>query len=315
MAAGDSIANRASIYFDFNPGVKTNNQLTIITQADPIPPVPVITGLKNSYCSIGGLQKVKITNLPQPGNGTTVTVKLDATVLPIAADSTFSFNPATAGAGTHQMLISFVNSTGGDSLLYFIIIAPASTPDVNLGANTGTVVNLTDPVIITATNAAGGGTAPKYTFAKDKSFTNIIQAESSSATVSIQPNTLTVGFNKIFVLMKTSDTCFTSQTGIDSISIERSAITGITDTDFPNQVINVYPNPFAGDINISGLNTGKQYTIHLSNANGQKVYSQQVSNSRTVSITKTGLQSGKYWLSIYDTRKHQLIGTALLIKE
>jgi len=281
-----------------------------------VPDKPVITGLSNKYCGGASLQKIKIVNLPAANYVTTATAKLDGiTALTIGADTTIAIQPSLIAAGSHTLVIVFTNATGSNSTTVNFSITQASTPDVNLGANITTIVNPNDPVVITATNAAGGGTAPKYTFAKDKAFTNIIQAESSSATVTIQPNTLTSATNNIYVLMKTSDTCFTSQTGIDSISIERSAVTGITDTDFPNQVINVYPNPFAGDITISGLNTGKQYTINLGNANGQKVYSQQVNNSRTITISKTGLQSGKYWLSIYDTRKHQLIGTALLIKE
>jgi hypothetical protein len=85
--------------------------------------------------------------------------------------------------------------------------------------------------------------------------------------------------------------------------------------DFPSQLINVYPNPFSGSIAVNGLSTGKTYTITISNAAGQKIYSQQVTNSRNAAINKAGLPDGKYWLSIYDYKKHILIGTALLIKE
>ena len=315
MVTGDSIANRASIYFDFNPGVKTNSQLTIIKQfVLPPPPAPIVTGLKPGYCSIAGQQKAKITNLP-PAGFTTTNVLLDTTPLPVAADSTFSFDVSALSAGIHILTVSFTNSTGGDTLRYNINITLAVTPNVNVSANITTVVNLTDPVIISATNAAGGGTAPKYTFAKDRAITNILQAEGTANTVTIQPNTLTVGSNWVYVKMKTSDTCYTSQLGIDSIDIERSAVTGITDVDFPNQLINVYPNPFAGSIIVNGLNTAKTYTITISNAAGQKIYSQQVTNSRNAVINKAGLQDGKYWLSIYDYKKHILIGTALLIKE
>jgi hypothetical protein len=115
--------------------------------------------------------------------------------------------------------------------------------------------------------------------------------------------------------MKTNDICFTAQTNIDSIDIERSTVTGLTDVDFPNQLINIYPNPFANIINISGLNTGKTYTINISNTSGQKVYSQQVANSSTLSINKAGLQRGRYWLSIFDYKKRKLIGTVAVIKE
>ena len=315
MVTGDSITNRASIYFDFNSGVKTNNQLTIIKQAVTPPPIPVVTGLQNSYCSILGPQKIKISNLPATGSGITVTVKSDATVLPVAADSSFNINPSALVAGNHIVTVTFANSSDTKTITLNYTVTAAVTPDVNISANITTVVNLTNPVTITATNAAGGGASPQYTFAKDKAISNTLQAEGSSNTLTIQPNTLTVGPNWIYVKMKTSDTCFTSQTNIDSIDIERSTITGLTDLDFPGQSINIYPNPFNQVINISGLNTGKTYIISISNAAGQKVHSQQVNNSRTVAINKTGLQRGQYWLNIYDYKKHVLIGTVPLIKE
>jgi len=504
MMLGDTIKNSAVVYFDFNPGVQTNNQLTVIKQVLPPPPIPVVTGLQGSYCNASGLQKGKITNLPLPTSGTTVIVKLDTSQLSVAADSTFSFNVSAITAGAHTISVSFTNISGADTMktninvtaavtpdvnakatitnitnltdpvvitasnaagggttprytfatdrnftnvtqtessnnqytvntsslpmgdnwvfvkmktsdtcytaqtnidsikLYKLLVpdkptttganinycssataqkvkitnippagyqatvivsldgsltlpvatdstfnisaagiaignhtviitfnnasgsnmdtinfsvTTASTPHVNVSANITTVVNLTDAVIITASNTAGGGTSPKYTFAKDKAITNIVQTESSTATLTIQPNTLTVGANWIYIRMKTSDTCYTSQTNIDSIDIERSTVTGLTDVDFPTQLINVYPNPFAGIINISGLNTGKTYSIVISNAAGQKIYNQQVSNSRNFSINKTGLQSGKYWLTIYDYKKHKLIGTVSVIKE
>jgi len=313
VVAGDLINNTAAIYFDFNLPVITNTLHTTITAASL--PLPVLAGLQNNYCGNQGVQKIKIINPPAAGSSTKVYVKLDETILPVAADSTFGINTSAAGIGIHQLLISFVNGNMGDTLMSRLVINPAVSPDVNISANITNVVNLANPVVITATNAADGGTSPKYTFAIDRGITNILQAESSSNTLTIQPNTLTVGSNWIYVSMKTSDTCFTVQTNVDSIDIERSAITGLTDVDFPAQIINVYPNPFAGIINVSGLNTGKIYTINISNTLGQKVYSQQVTSSSTLSINKGRLQSGRYWLSIFDYKKRKLIGTVPVIKE
>ena len=313
LLLGDTVRNSASIYFDLNPGINTNTQLTVV-KSNP-PPTPAVTGIKSAYCRNEGVQKGKIKNFPGAGNGITTIVRLDAVVLPVAADSTFAFDVSAPVPGTHGILVKFTNSSGADSTLYNFNITAAVVPDVNVSANITSVVNLTDPVIITASNADGGGVAPKYTFAKDKAITNILQAEGSAASLTIQPNTLKVGPNWIYVRMKTSDTCYTSQTNIDSIDIERSPITGLTDVDFPNQVINVYPNPFRNSTTISGLNAGKTYTITINNSAGQKMYSQQISSSRSAVINKPGLQSGKYWLSIYDFKKHTLIGTVSLFKE
>ena len=315
LVLGDSIRNSASIYFDFNSPVKTNTQLTIVKQAIPAPAIPVVTGIQTGYCSIKGPQKGKIANLPLPGSETTAIVKLDAAVLPVGADSSFSFNASAMAAGAHVLVITFTNNSGSKATTIHFSIVQAVMPAVQLSASTGNVTNLTDPVVITAANAAGGGVSPTFSFAKDRGFSNILQAESSSNTLTIQPNTLTVGSNWVFVKMKTSDTCYIAKTGIDSITIERSAVTGLIDLDFPGQVINIYPNPFSNSIQITGLNAGKTYSITISNAAGQSVHRQQVSNSSRVTITKSGLQTGKYWLSMYDYKKHLLIGTVALIKE
>lgn len=504
VQAGDSIKNTASIYFDFNPPVKTNEQLTII-KASPGVPTPVVTGVQNSYCNTGGVQKPKITNLPQAGNGISASVKLDATVLAIASDSTFSFDPAVLTAGTHHLVVTYTNNAGSDSTVFNFIItaavtpdvnlsanitsitnltAPvtitasnaagggntplytfasdrnfasitqpessnnlynvntsslpmgdnwifvkmktsatcytavnnidsiklnkllvpgqpvvtglassycggvgvqkikitnlpaanylatttakldgvtaltvgadstitlqpaaiaagnhtivvaftnasgsnsttinffvtqASTPDVNLSANPVSVVNNTDPVIITATNASGGGTSPKYVFAKDKAFTDILQAESNNNVLTLQNSALVAGANKVFVQMKTSDTCFISQTATDSMSIVKNSNTrGISDADFPNQLINAYPNPFGSRITVNGLQPAKAYSVIISNAAGAQVHKQQISNSSGVQITTAALRAGKYWLSVYDVAKNKLIGSFLLVKQ
>jgi hypothetical protein len=314
LQTGDSISNSASIYFDFNPGVKTNTAITRMVSV-PLPPHPDIAGQRTSYCANRGLQEIKINNLPAFGSDITASAKLDGVNQTIAADSTISFNVSAIGTGTHQLLILFSNGIVNDSLKITFNITAAATPDVNLSSNITTVTNLTDLVTITATNAAGGGTAPKYTFAKDKAISTILQAESSSNTFTMQPNTLTVGSNWMYVRMKTSDSCFTTQTNIDSIDIERSAVTGLTDIDFPGQLINVYPNPFNNVININGLNAAKTYTVIIANAPGQKVYNRQIANSNTLSINNGHLQAGRYWLSIYDVKKHSLLGTIPLIKE
>jgi len=312
--AGDILKNSAAIYFDFNKPVITNTAVTLIS-APLLPPHPQLQGLRPYYCVNLGEQKIKVSNFPANGSGVTAIAQLDISVVNISADSIITFNPNSLAVGAHILQVVYMNTDASDTLKLPFNITAAVSPDVNLSSNITTVTNLIDPVVITATNTSGGGTTPKYTFAKDKALSNILQAEGTSNTLTIQPNILTVGSNWIYVSMKTSDTCFTAQTNIDSIKIERSAITGLTDVDFPNQVINVYPNPFCNIININGLNAGKTYAIIIANAPGQKVYNRQVINSRTLSISNGQLQAGRYWLSIYDLKKHSLIGSIPLIKE
>jgi len=313
VAIGDTIHNSASIYFDFNPAVKTPTQLTVV-KAFPLVQ-PLVSGLLNTYCGNGGVQKARITNLPAANSGTTVTVKLDNTVLPVAADSSFGFDVNTITAAGHTITVQYNSASGMATYSYPFSVTAAVTPDVSVSANITTVVNLTDNVIITAGNAAGGGSTPLYTFAKDRTMTNILQAESGTNTLTIAPSTLVVGTNWVYVRMKTSNTCYATQTNTDSVKIDRSSVTGLVDIDNPGQVITVYPNPFKQGIGISGLSTAKTYMVVISDASGKEVYRQRVSNNSHLTTDKSLFMNGSYWLRLYDAKKNRLIGITLLIKE
>jgi hypothetical protein len=280
-----------------------------------IPPLPVLAGLSANYCSNQGTQKGKITNLPLIGSGINVAVQLDATTLSVAADSSFSFDPGTLATGSHSVNITYSNLAGNKSTAFNFSITTTVTPDVNVSANITNVTNLANPVIVTATNAAGGGTSPLYTFAKDKAFTNLLKAESSSDSIHITPTNLTVGDNWIYVRMKSSAACYTAQTNIDSIDVRRDQSTGIIDVDDPSRVINIYPNPFRDRFTIDGLNAGKIYTVMIYNLQGQIIFQQKVTNKNTIEIPGLKPTATVYWLSIYDDRKQKLIGTVKMLKQ
>jgi hypothetical protein len=93
----------------------------------------------------------------------------------------------------------------------------------------------------------------------------------------------------------------------------RSAATGLTDIDFPNQHIIIYPNPFGESISITGLQISKSYTITLVNSLGQVLIRRTVRN-RTETKIYQQVPSGIYWLSIYDITKKRLVGSEALIK-
>lgn len=279
------------------------------------PAQPALTGLTATYCSNAGMQKGKITNLPLNGIGITVQVKLDANTLTVEADSSFNVDPGTLAAGPHNINITYTNLAGTKSTAFNFSITTTVTPDVNVSANLTNVTNLVNPVIITAANAAGGGTAPLYTFAADRAFTNLWKAESSSDTLHITPSRLAVGDNWIYVRMKTNATCYTTQTNIDSIDIRRDQSTGIVDVDDPSRIINIYPNPFRDRFTIDGLNPGKIYTVAIYNLQGQLILQQKVTNKSTIEVPGLKPSSSVYWLSIYDDRKQRLIGTVKLLKQ
>ena len=313
LVLGDTIKNTASIYFDFNLPEKTNTEITVLKL--PPPPQPVVSGIASEYCSNQGVQKGKIINLPSANSGITVTAKLDGNPLSIASDSTFSFDVGTLSEGVHALLIAFVNPGGSDSLLQTFSIKTAVTPDVNVFANITNVTSLANPVVVTATNAAGGGTSPLYTFAQDRMFNTILQAEGNSNTLTLNPANLLVGDNWIYVRMKTSLSCYATQTNIDSILLRRDAVTGIIDVDDPGRIINIYPNPFNRQFNINGLNPMKQYEITLVDLNGKQILKKQIQNATQLNLTLRSYSTGIYLLNLFDKQKQRLIGSVRLVKQ
>ncbi len=281
-----------------------------------LPPVdPTISGLSAEYCNTMGAQYGKITNLPAAGSGIAIEVKLDATVLPVAADSTFTFIPYALSGGGHVITVKYTNVAGSKTTTHNFTNVAAVMPDVNVSANITNIVNLIDPVTVTATNAVGGGTGPLYTFGKNRDFTAVWQAEGSSNTLTITPSALTVGDNWIYVRMKSNALCISNDVGIDSIKLTRDILTGITDPDNPGKVISLYPNPFNKQVFIRGLSAGKSYMISITNMNGQLIQQNKISNRTNAELVLQTSKAGTYLLTIYDEKKKQMLGTMKLIMQ
>jgi hypothetical protein len=173
-------------------------------------------------------------------------------------------------------------------------------------------------VIVIATNVSGGGENAKYTFAKDRNFYMILQTESVSNTLNISPGSLDTGNTWIYVKMKTSDSCYTIQTNIDSIKLVRSTNSGdgnsggIVDPDYPNQLINAFPNPFHGQFSVSGFNSSKSYSLTVYNMQGKRIWSIYMSNQNRITIKPAVIKAG-YILSIYDASKKRSLGILKLL--
>jgi hypothetical protein len=260
-----------------------------------------------------GVQKVKITNIPPPADSVTVAVWMDAASLTVGTDSSFSIQPSALAAGQHTLTVIFANSTGKDTSTYSLGVVAASTPAVKLGSNITNITSLASQVVLTATNTGGGGTAPLYTFAGDRAFSRILQAEGTAASLSLSPSSLQVGDNWLYVRMRTSDTCYTVQTATDSIDVVRSSVTGVIDPDFPSQVINVNPNPFTSQVFVTGLQSIKTYVLRLVDINGREIVVQKVSGQQYATIVTSALPKGIYVLRVYDDSKHRLIGSEKLM--
>jgi hypothetical protein len=296
---------------------KWNMSITVTGDPAPysMPADPVITGLQQEYCNNQGIQKFKVTNMPNPARGTASTVKLDSNLLTIAAVSMFSFNVDTLAAGQHTILVIYSNPGYSKTGTFTFMVTATIMPDVNITASVTQVTNQTTPVVVKAVNAAGGGKDPLYTFAWDRNFTNIIQAESVKDSATIQSGSLAIGDNWIYVRMKTSSACATAQTNTDSIKIRRDQTTGLVDIDYPRQVINVYPNPYVSQFTINGLSSAKQYIITLTDLQGRQLYTKKISNQTTIVLPAIPGSNGMYWLTVYDATRRKQIGSVQLIKQ
>ena len=192
-----------------------------------LPPAPQISGLNAGYCSNYGMQvNFSVTNMPAVGTGTTVAAALDGQPLAITAGGAMSIKPWTMTVGSHTVTVIFSNSVGADTARDVFQIAPASTPIVKVVPRTDTVTSSTQQVMLTATDVSGGGTAPLFTFSTDRSFnSNILQGPGSDTSMTIAVSSLAYGDNIIYVRMQTSDSCFTSPIGVDTVDLVRVADT------------------------------------------------------------------------------------------
>ncbi len=280
------------------------------------PPKPSISGLDTGYCNNQGVQTIRIGNFPNESSGTQVGATLDAVAWPVnAADSSLSFNVDTLSIGSHTLVVSFSNTIGMAADTLSFIVHAAVMPVVRLSSNITHVVNLSDSVRLVATDSAGGGSNPLYTFATDRNFQHVLQNQGANNNLAIAPSTLAVGNNWIYVNMKTSASCFVVQNGVDSINIVRDLSTGIVDIDNPGQVIGIYPNPIKDQFTINGLSTAKKYSITLYGVNGQLVFSGEAKYQPSLNIACGREPAGVYILGIYDETKNRILGYVKLIKE
>lgn len=274
---------------------------------------PVLSPVLSQYCKANSLQKIKISNLPDT-TWITTHVTVDNISLPITADSSFILTPAALTTGNHHLNVSFGTRTDSLFAIKDFTITAAVTPDVNITTSTTTIVNA-DPVAIMAMNIAGGGNAPKFTFAKDRAMHSVLQAESLNSICNLNPSVLSAGANWIYVQMRTSENCYTSQLSIDSIKMTVATTTAVRDVDDPRQEIRAYPMPAKGRFTINGLQVSKSYQIFIVNAMGQTVCERKIFNSSHPTITLPNLIKGNFWLTIYDLTKKRMLGTIPLLIE
>jgi uncharacterized repeat protein (TIGR01451 family) len=318
LVVGDVIRNTAAAYFDFNLPVQTNTELTIIKKQQPPLVTPLLSPLDTAFCLGAENKSVKILNYPSAGSGITVNVLLDgAQTLSVGPDSSFIITMGGLAAGHHTAKVNFTDLYDqSKSATLSFSIRTGSSPKLSLSAsNTAVGSSTTDPVIITASNSSGGDANALFTFALDNGFQQILQAQSSNRVLSVQPSSLFVGDNWIYVKMSTTGSCQTTPFVVDSIKIVRSLSTGLIDPDNPGQPITAYPNPFKLYFMITGLNPGKQYEIIIYNNAGQRVLDKVVTDQSSCNINQTHFGKGYYSVRVYDRTRDRLIGIIKMISE
>jgi Secretion system C-terminal sorting domain len=151
---------------------------------------------------------------------------------------------------------------------------------------------------------------PIGTFATDTGFIHLVQAESATNSVAIAASGLVPGNNVFYVRMRTSDSCYTAQTAVDSLVL----VLGGDSSVMPGGAVFAEPNPFTGDLTIRGLDATKNYDISLVSIVGQIVVSQAVRGQNQSVLITGGLGRGMYYVRVYDAQTGRVVVSKALLK-
>ena len=311
-ATGETVHNKASIYFDYNLPITTNSVATIIKKLPPVPGKPLTDFQPGVYCGIQTSQIYKILNVPISARAALI---IDGKTLSVNSLGAFILPFDSMQPGDHLMRILFANESGEASSVFAFKIKRPVNPELSLIADKNVLIHNDESVTVTSTAREGGGPNPTYLFALDRQFTNLLKPESTGNVVSIKGAILAEKINWIYVQMKTSETCFTNATVTDSISITKNlTTTALTDPDNPSATINIYPNPFSTIIYVSGLSQVKSYNIQLFDSKGAILQTTISRNMQKTTIKTTQLLRGIYWVRISDLKTGKLLGTLRILK-
>lgn len=97
-------------------------------------PKPLIGVLPASYCNAQGVQTMTILNLPDTST-TSVSIRLDNTVLPLSAGGNCSFTVSSLQPGGHQLVVTYSSSDGIQTSIDSFQVLAASVPAVKLNAS------------------------------------------------------------------------------------------------------------------------------------------------------------------------------------
>jgi len=311
LSQGDSINNGASIYFDHNPPVLTDIQQTVLSMSDI--EAPIISDLQVKYCGNSGVVKGRLMNPPSSHSASTL-LKLDSSILILDKDSTFSMDISVLQSGQHTFTATYSTLTTSRSSVFPFDVKWPDTPRISLGSSVSLITDASIPVQVTVDKTSGGGDAPLYAFSTERGFSSLIQAESGLSSCSIDPATLAVGDNWIYARIRTSSDCYYRSTYVDSIKLQKNAVTGISDPDNPGHPIKAYPNPFSENVTVSGLLASKKYEIRLTNLQGQLLMEWTVSGKNDIRLNMGDHHHGIYQLHLFDLSRNVDLGAIRVMK-
>ncbi|MGE7775939.1 T9SS type A sorting domain-containing protein [Chitinophaga sp. NPDC101104] len=78
--------------------------------------------------------------------------------------------------------------------------------------------------------------------------------------------------------------------------------------------LKVWPNPFAGQFNVQGLDADRRYQLSVHNTAGQLVYRKTVQGQSTVAVTGLVLPPGMYFLQIFDVSAGKIFEVKKIVK-
>lgn len=296
LTVGDSLANSASIYFDFEYPVKTNTWVTTVSPPLQRPPVPEMIAANTTLCISDETQTFKIKNKPAAELEAFTTVTLNGHPLTVREDSTFQLDPMSLSPGAHQLKIKYENESGIEELLLQINIKATDVPEVDL-VSSKVNVSPTDPTIdLTALPLSGQGTNPNYVIAKDQDFLEIIKTNGPASNISIPVTSLKTGKNMFFVRMESNSQCVSSPFAIDSVSVFK-----LEKPENSNHEFMISPNPFGDEMQIKTALPDIPVTIVIHNTSGKMIYQGRFINQPVIRIRNI-FEHGLYLVSFYSEK-------------
>ncbi|HJG88174.1 T9SS type A sorting domain-containing protein [Barnesiella viscericola] len=217
-----------------------------------------------------------------------------------------TFNALTAGLGEHTVVYT-LNSMS-DSIVF--TVEESITPEVVLVSNT-TESEEWDAIVIEAQTVTGGE-SPLFQFAlDDPEFVYPLDIYSSNNVLRLAGYQLTEGVHTVYVRMKSSLPCVTQELATAQIEISKTA-TGIVVAQQAS--VACFPNPFDSEINISGLDSDKDYIMNFFSSNGELVGSVVCAAGQS-RIEAPQLSVGVYIVQIIEQDSREKVAVIQLLKQ